>query len=83
MSNEHDLHQIRAKAQEILERAKSDEEFRRQLQDDPTAVLPRYGLPERAVPDFIREAGKRVLCEEASTCFDYTCLVIFCPGSCI
>lgn len=52
-----DITEIRAIAQEIVERAKTDETFRQQLRNNPRAILAATGLPEQGINDFIGEAA--------------------------
>ncbi len=52
-----DLQALRAIARELAERANSDPTFKEQIQKDPVKTLTAAGLPEKAVPDFLREAG--------------------------
>jgi hypothetical protein len=80
MSNEYDLQQIRAKAQKILERVNSDDAFRQKAQADPLGVLAEYGLPQRAIPDFMRETDGHLDADDG--CNDYTCIVSHCSPTC-
>jgi hypothetical protein len=48
---------IRQKAAQIAERAASDPAFMERLRHDPEETLLEAGLPERAVGDYMREAG--------------------------
>lgn len=48
---------IRQKAAQIAERAASDPAFMERLRNDPEETLLEAGLPEKAVGDYIREAG--------------------------
>ena len=77
------VEEIRAKAQEISTRAKSDPAFVREFQHDPVAALEGAGLPQAAIGDFLREEGIQ---EEvsgylaASGCTSTSCT---CTGCCI
>ena len=52
---EQQLKHIREKAQAISARVKSDPEFRQRMKADPTRMLVEEGIPERAIPDLLRE----------------------------
>lgn len=52
-----EIDQIRQKAQDIVERAKSDPTFRHQLLQDPRGTVISYCLPEIAVNDFLSQAN--------------------------
>lgn len=52
-----DLSELRGKAQELVQRLQNDPAFRQQLEDNPIDVLLEAGLPERAIPDFLRETN--------------------------
>ena len=41
----------------LAERAKSDEEFRSQIESDPLGTLTSAGLPSEVVGDFLRDSG--------------------------
>jgi hypothetical protein len=47
---------LRDTALAIVQRAENDEDFQRQLRDDPEAALTAAGLPQSAIADFAREA---------------------------
>ncbi len=51
LTNIHDL------AVNLAERAKSDEEFRSQIETDPLGTLTAAGLPSEVVGDFLRDSG--------------------------
>ncbi len=55
MSNNYD--QLREIAINIAARAKADATFKEQIQNDPVKTLTAAGLPEKAIPDFLRETG--------------------------
>jgi len=57
MNTPSNVEQIRAKAMEIGQRAKSDATFLSQLQADPVATLRAAGLPEEGIPSFLAEEG--------------------------
>jgi hypothetical protein len=44
-------------AADLAERAKSDEEFRSQIETDPLSTLTAAGLPSEVVGDFLRDSG--------------------------
>jgi hypothetical protein len=50
-----EVQQQREKAEAIVQRAGSDDEFRQRLVDDPDGTLRAEGLSDKAIPDFIRE----------------------------
>ncbi|HEY8285616.1 MAG TPA: hypothetical protein VIJ28_14630 [Chloroflexota bacterium] len=52
-----EFEQIRGKLDVVVARAKSDQSFRDQLTSDPEATLKSAGVPEVAIPDFMREEG--------------------------
>ncbi len=41
----------------LAERAKTDEEFRAQIERDPLGTLTSAGLPSEIVGDFLRDSG--------------------------
>lgn len=45
----------REKAEAIVQRAESDDDFRQKLVDDPEGTLRAEGLSDKTIPDFIRE----------------------------
>lgn len=51
------LTQIHNLAVDLSERAKSDEEFRAQIETDPLGTLTAAGLPSEIVGDFLRDSG--------------------------
>ncbi len=50
-----EVQQQREKAEAIVQRAESDDDFRQKLVDDPEGTLRAEGLSDKAIPDFIRE----------------------------
>lgn len=52
-----DRNELRAKAQELVQRLQNDPTFRQQLEDNPIDVLLEAGLPERSILDFLRETN--------------------------
>ncbi len=52
-----EFEQIRGKLDAVVARARSDQGFRGQLISDPEATLKSAGVPEVAIPDFMREEG--------------------------
>lgn len=50
-----DADQIRATANEIVERLKTDQAFATQLKEDPVTALSSAGMPDLAIPLFARE----------------------------
>lgn len=49
------IEQIRAKANEIVERMHNDAEFQAQVRQEPERTLVAAGLPAEAVPTFLVE----------------------------
>jgi hypothetical protein len=49
--------EIRAKTNEIVDRLKSDAEFRRQVEKDPAGMLQAAGLSEELMSDFVGGFG--------------------------
>ncbi len=52
-----EIDQVRAKTQQISERAKSDAAFKQQLLDDPQSTLKAAGLPEGAIAEINKKFG--------------------------
>jgi hypothetical protein len=52
-----EFEQIRGKLDAVVARARADQGFRDQLKSDPEATLKAAGVPEVAIPDFMREEG--------------------------
>lgn len=50
-----DPQDLRHVAQQIVERLQTEPAFRHQVQNNPVDTLLAAGLPERALPDFLRE----------------------------
>lgn len=50
-----ELKKIRQTALALAERAKSDEEFRAQIQQQPLETLIQAGLPRETIGEFLRE----------------------------
>ena len=48
-----ELEQLRTKARELAERARSDQTFKEQVQRDPYRTLIAEGLPEDTIPEFL------------------------------
>src|SRR5579871_5390233 len=51
------LTQVHNLAISLAERAKTDEEFRAQIEADPLGTLTAAGLPSEIVGDFLRDSG--------------------------
>jgi hypothetical protein len=56
MEMSHD--EVRRKAEEIVDRLKSDPAFRRRVEADPSGALQAAGLPEQLLTDFVAGFGK-------------------------
>jgi hypothetical protein len=57
MDSKSSLSSIHSLAVSLAERAKSDEEFRAQIEADPLGTLTAAGLPSEVVGDFLRDSG--------------------------
>jgi hypothetical protein len=57
MDSNTSLSQIHSLAVSLAERAKTDEEFRSQIETDPLGTLTAAGLPGEIVGDFLRDSG--------------------------
>ena len=57
MNIHNSLTQIHNLAGNLAERAKSDEEFRSQIETDPLGTLTAAGLPGEIIGDFLRDSG--------------------------
>lgn len=73
---------VRATAQGLATRLKTDPTFRARVEADPTATLTEAGMPAPAVEDFVREwaAGAEVGGYQMPQCSDtctMTCLVTY------
>ncbi len=82
MSDENDLQQIRAKAQEILERVKTDQAFRQKILADPVGALGEQGLSRKAILDLKRERIEHPDEQLERVCVDGTCIITICPDTC-
>lgn len=78
-----DLELVRSKADEVVKRARSDEEFAKQLTENPEATLRTVGLPDWAIGQAAYEI--RFPDEEVSgyrycdyTCDEITCWITSC-----
>jgi hypothetical protein len=80
MSDEYDLQQIRVKAQEIVERAKTDQTFRQKVLADPVGILGEHGLSTRTILELKRERIEQAL---PTDCVDGTCIITICPETCV
>lgn len=82
--NQNDAAQARARAREIAQRLENEPAFRDQVRESPVSTLTAAGLPEQALPDFLREinvepevsgymmmSGCGHTCE--ITCYEDTC----------
>jgi len=78
MNTPANFEEIRAKAMEIGQRAKSDATFLSQLQADPVATLRAAGLPEEGIPAFLREEGLEAEVSGYSIHEDSWCVCSYC-----
>jgi len=60
MSTNQDIQGLRAKAETVINRAKSDPAFREQLKADPTAAFEAAGIPSDAARELAQESGGEV-----------------------
>ncbi|HEY8285617.1 MAG TPA: hypothetical protein VIJ28_14635 [Chloroflexota bacterium] len=60
MSTNQDIQGLRAKAETVIDRAKSDPAFREQLKADPTAAFEAAGIPSDAAQELAQESGGEV-----------------------
>ena len=74
MAEELNMDDVRAHAQAIVERAKSDLEFRERLQSDPEGTLKEAGFDDGAIGDLTAEFAE---VEGHARC-TYTCLISIC-----
>ncbi|HVC79197.1 MAG TPA: hypothetical protein VNL35_01685 [Chloroflexota bacterium] len=58
--NPQDIQELRAKAETVINRAKSDPAFREQLKADPTATFEAAGIPSDAAQELAQESGGEV-----------------------
>jgi hypothetical protein len=85
MSREQELQQIRETAQRLVDRTKSDAAFREQARQDPAGVALAGGLPEGALPDFLREQAPNAEVTghmAPRDCYDLSCIISRCPDTC-
>lgn len=47
----------RAIAEALVQRLRNDPVFRQQVESDPVGILVQAGVPERVIPDCLREAN--------------------------
>ena len=73
------IEQVRATAQKLAERVKSDPAFKHQVEKDPLGTLTAAGLPGEAVSQFLREAELTEVAGYRADCVIGSCLL----GSCI
>ena len=78
------IEDVRRKAQEIVDRAKSDPAFVQHVKATPELALVEAGLAEGALHDFMAEQGYQpeVLGYAYGACVDLTCIISACPASC-
>ncbi len=55
--DKHDMKQVRALAQKLAKRVKTDQALKERIQNDPEGVLIAEGLPDHVINDFLRETG--------------------------
>jgi len=55
--NEDELQQVRAKAQELKAKVKTDPQLAQQLVDNPAAALKAQGFPDAAIGDILQKNG--------------------------
>lgn len=82
--------ELRAKATEVLARARDDDEFRQRIRTETAEVLREEGiledirrtngLPEVEAAD--ETVGWCYTSCEVTSCADYTCFLTVCPESC-
>jgi hypothetical protein len=86
MSDKDTLQQLRAQAQAIAERVKSDPEYLEQIKSDPVATLTAAGVPEDVVHNLIEgkteEADVTGYRYRDDVCNDGTCWSSACPECC-
>ncbi|HEY8285615.1 MAG TPA: hypothetical protein VIJ28_14625 [Chloroflexota bacterium] len=58
--NPQDIQELRAKAETVINRAKSDPAFREQLKADPTATFEAAGIPSDAAQELAQESDGEV-----------------------
>jgi hypothetical protein len=77
--------EMRAQAQAIVDRAKSDSDFAARLKADPEGTMRESGLAEEAIPAFTEElAGASELeAHLARPCSGFSCLVTGCQDTCM
>jgi hypothetical protein len=72
------LDTIRDQAQEILQRARQDEQFLSELRNNPKEALRSAGFPQDAVIDFGLEIGASDEVTGYGGCDRWTCVVSLC-----
>ena len=80
MSNPTNFEQIREKAQEIGQHAKTDKAFLHELQSNPVETLRNAGLPEEGISGFLAEEGFESEVSGYQMIEDMGCV---CTGCCI
>jgi len=77
--NDGELEQLRMKARQLAERARTDPAFKEQIQQDPVQTLTAEGLPEATIPEFLHAADladvvgyAKVACFGTMTCVLFT-----------
>lgn len=78
-----DIEGIRLIARRIVDRAANDAEFRERVRSDARGTLLAEGIPEDAVPDFLRETDAGGDVEAHAPCGTFSCLVTGCGRTCL
>ena len=72
------LEKVRQNAQEILDRAKQDEDFLHQLKNDPRETLRTAGFPDEGAIDFGLEISANDEVHGYMLCDRITCIISWC-----
>jgi hypothetical protein len=72
------LEEVRGRADVVLDRARSDADFRQRLRSDPRRTLSDAGIPEGALADLGMELHVIPFDRCNYTCDRYSCIVTWC-----
>ncbi|HEX5300637.1 MAG TPA: hypothetical protein VFW50_26965 [Streptosporangiaceae bacterium] len=80
--------ELRGRAEQVLARARDDDEFRDRLRNNTNEVLQEEGLLDAVtqvsgIPEAAEEAAWCFTSCQVTSCADYTCMLTVCPESCL
>ena len=77
--DQQELDLARAKAQRILELARTNDTFRQKISENPVEALRAFGFSESAVSALLQNGDRHT---GIVNCLDLTCIISQCPDTC-